>query len=94
MAVPVHRLASVHLFVSGMVVLACMFVPLLPLPLPGMQLVIEPPVGASRVMLILTGVTAVTFFLWGFRCGPSFARHRPKFGIVFGSWKRVESELS
>jgi hypothetical protein len=93
MAVPVRRLAAVHLFFSGMVVLACMFVPLLPMPLPGMQLVIEPLDGASRVMLIMTGVTAASFFLWGFRCGPSFARHRPKFGILFGSWKRVESEL-
>lgn len=93
MAVPVRRLASVHLFVSGMIVLACMFVPLLPLPLPGMQLVIEPLDGASRVTLILVGVAAAAFFLWGLRCGPSFARHRPKSGILFGSWKRVESEL-
>jgi hypothetical protein len=78
----------------GNVVLACMFVPLLPLPLPGMQLVIEPLDGASRVTLILVGVAAAAFFLWGLRCGPSFARHRPKSGILFGSWKRVESELS
>jgi hypothetical protein len=38
MAVAARKLALVHCLVSGTVVLACMFVPLLPLPLPGMQL--------------------------------------------------------
>jgi hypothetical protein len=94
MAVPVRCLAAAHLFFSGMVVLACMFVPLLPLPLPGMQLVIEPLDGTHRVTLILAGVTAAAFFLWGLRCGPSFARRRPNPLILLGSWKRAESELS
>ncbi len=94
MAVPVRRLAAIHLFVSGMVVLACMFVPLLPLPLPGMRLVIEPLDGTSRVTLILASVMAAACFLWGLRWGPPFARRRPKSAIFFGSWKRAERELS
>ena len=94
MIIPFRHLAAIHLFVSGMVVLACMFVPLLPLPLPGMRLVIEPLDGTSRAMLILAGVTAAAFFLWGMRCGPPSARCRPKSAILLGSWKRAESELS
>lgn len=94
MIIPVRRLAAVHLFVSGMVVLACMFVPLLPLSLPGMRLVIEPLDGTSRSMLILAGVTAAAFFLWGLRCGPPVGRRRPNFAFFWSSWKRAGSELS
>lgn len=67
MAVPARQLTVAHCLVSGMVVLACMFVPLLPLPLPGMQLVIQPLDQASRVTWIAIVAVGAVFFLWGYR---------------------------
>jgi hypothetical protein len=76
MWLPPRRLASAHLLASGTVVLVCMFVPLLPLPLPGMRLVIEPLDETARWTSIVVAVGAAAVLLGGFLFRtPRFMKH-------------------
>ncbi len=73
MLVPRRPLAAAHLLLSGAVVLSCMFVPLLPIPLPGMRLLAEPVGGAHGPAWIALGALIVAVIAWGFRRGPAVA---------------------
>jgi len=76
MCLPPRRVAGVHLLASGIVVLVCMFVPLLPLPLPGMRLVIEPLDETARWTSITVAVGAAAILLAGFLFRtPRFMKH-------------------
>lgn len=94
MTVAARKLALVHCLLSGTIVLACMFVPLLPLPLPGMQLDLQPLDMAGRVTWIAIVGLGVAFFLWGYRCGTSTIRSQAKPAFFYRSPARAESELS
>ena len=67
-------IAVAHLFASGIIMLACMFTPWLPLPLPGMRVLVESLDGAAVVTLIVIGIGAAAVVASGFRRGPSVHR--------------------
>jgi hypothetical protein len=71
-----------------------MFVPLLPFPLPGMQVAVEPLDHADRVTWIVIGVVAAAFFVWGFRRGTPTIRRLARPAFLYRSPARAESELS
>ncbi len=69
MRLPDRLLFSLHTLLSGVVVLACMFVPVLPLPLPITQ---SAPAGLApggAGLGVLTGIFTLLALVWGFRRG-------------------------
>lgn len=94
MSFAARKLALVHCLLSATIVLACMFVPLLPLPLPGMQLDLQPLDMAGRVTWIAIAALGVAFFVWGYRSGAPTIRSQAKPAFFYRSPSRAESELS
>lgn len=85
MRLPTRLLFGLHTLLSGLVVLACMFVPVLPLPLPMTQAVPAAGEPTATVLGALAACLGLLAWVWGFRRGSPICRTRA--GFVQRGWQ-------